>query len=580
MCLVLVKWQERIILLLIHNSVTIIITMPGVGSFHAVAQIVQNIWQLFAIRGVHQYIPAAYCSTGVSDLSVDRYGGLYRSWLSDDELTRGQKGAEEQSVFRLETFEEEIFLLSHAFVYHPNLLEVDLGGGFITTQNKQESPAVSREYDDELYSLTAQLRFLKAKPYPVTLFYDRTNPTTNTTEERFVRENERYGVNASLLQPLLPFSVNLTAYRQTNQGTGATQIIDERTDDVFLRAYSSIGDDGHGQLTYHNSRRVAENGFITSDPPTVKTDIRSESTSFDTHFRFGAQRQYTLTNLISYFEQNRLPSQQEFRFNPNLTWEHSDKSASFYRFDYLQSEVDEVETTNKLSTIGGRHQFTDTISGNAELSSENSKTTGVENTTDSVTGTMSYIRPLSFGQLQLSAGTRYAETDRQAGPSGLARRENEPIRLEGIQSVALSNPNVTDVGPVILQNNPGEVLVENVDYVVEYPNNDTPGSDGITYIRRVTGGKIESGQTVRWITPIGPVAAWSLLPSTRTTMPGWNCLNIIRSILIIRIPKTGKRRVFQAFPLIQHKPCAMAAESITRFFTTGCDLVGRPRMRN
>lgn len=38
--------------------------------------------------------------------------------------------------------------------------------------------------------------------------------------------------------------------------------------------------------------------------------------------------------------------------------------------------------------------------------------------------------------------------------------------------------------------------MENVDYVVEYPNNDTPGSDGITYIRRVTGGKIESGQTV------------------------------------------------------------------------------------
>jgi len=390
-----------------------------------------------------------------------------------------------QSHYRLRTNQEEVSVLTHSYVYHPNFLKMDLGGGLLLTQNELDTSLGSREYDEELYNLTAYLRFLENKPYPVTLYYDRGNPSvSNSLTERFVQQTEKYGVNAAVREPVLPFAIEVDAYRQTSEGRGSTQIVDEKTDQVFMRAYRAIGKDGYGQLTYQVNRRESASG--SQNLPIQKTETEGKSTSLDTHFKLGAKNQIDFTNIISYFTQDVSPKREEVRVTPNITWHHSDETYSYYRFDYLNSEIDELETENTSSTIGASTQLTERLNGTAEANSVVNKTTGLESTSNNIGGRLSYTYPLSFGKLLLGAGTRYASSERKTS-AGEARVIGEQVRLDGLNRVALTFQYVISVR-VWNQARTQEYLL-NSDFILT-----TIGST--TYIERKSGGNITDGEIV------------------------------------------------------------------------------------
>lgn len=412
-----------------------------------------------------------------------------------DEQIQGETG-QPGTRYQLTTTEEEFSFLTHSYVFHPNLLKMDLGAGLLYTQNDLETTAGDREYDDDLYSLTARLRFLEKKPYPVTLYYERTTPSVSATyAERFVMENEKYGMNAALNQPVLPFSMTLEAFRQNQEGRGSTQIINNTTEQIQWRAYRSIGKTGHGQLTYYTTRYHSENGFF--DPAGVPTineqDTQSESVSLDTSFDFGAKRQFSVTNLISYYTQDNLPEREEFRWTPNLTWQHSQDTSSFYRLDYYDARVDGFETLTRSGAMGVRSNLTETIGVQGEVQGESTETSGLSNQVKGVNGTISYNKPLPFGRLSLSAGGGYTETRRDA-PAAVIDRVGESVRLDGLQKVALDYPNVTAVTQVIHADPARQhiTLVEGVDYEIELP----PGGVGYAYIRRLGTINLLSGETV------------------------------------------------------------------------------------
>lgn len=406
---------------------------------------------------------------------------------SDEQIQQGSRN-------ELTTTEEEFSFLTHSYVYHPNLLNIDFGAGLIYTQNELETTNNSSEYDDDLYSLTARLSFLEKKPYPFTLFYDRTNPSVSVSiSERFIQENEKYGVNASLLEPLLPFSMNLAASRQTQAGHGTTQILNNTTDQIQWRAYRSLGQTGHGQLTYNSTRYHSENGVVGQ--PIEEKQIGSESVSLDTYFDFGTRRQFNFYNLISYFTQDNLPAREEFRWTPNLSWRHTEATSSFYRFDYYNSKVENSETLTRSGVVGFRSDLTETVAVSGDLHGEDIETTGLSNQVRGVTGNISYARPLSFGRLSLSAGSRYDENERDSSLNFIDKKA-ESTRLDGLQKVALAFPHVTAVTRVIHADPARQhiILQKGIDYEIELPP--PPDREGPAYIRRLGTINLESGESV------------------------------------------------------------------------------------
>lgn len=442
---------------------------------------------------------SAFRLTGVEgNIAVQR--------LSDEQL-QGQTGGT-KSRNSLTTTDEEISFLTHSYVYHPNLLNIDFGAGVLFTQNKAETqpadtslepPATKSEYDDESYSLTARLSFLEKKPYPFMLYYDRSYPTVSASvSERFIQKHEKYGVNASLIQPLLPFSMNLEVSSQNQEGRGSTQIVNNQTDIVQWRAYRSIGKTGYGQLTYYNTQYHAQNGIIDpqGDVQINEQDTTSESVSLDTYFDFGARRQFNFNNLLSYYTQDNLPEREEFRWTPNLSWKHTERTTSFYRYDYFNSKVENTENLMQTGAVGIRSELTETVAVNGGIHGEQTKTNGFEQQARGLNGNISYTRPLSFGRLQLSAGGRYDENERK-GPAAVADKKGESIRLDGLQKVALAFPHVTEEFKEIrvIHADPARQHIKldrDTDYEIEFPTGDT----GPAYIRRLGTSDLESGETV------------------------------------------------------------------------------------
>lgn len=350
-------------------------------------------------------------------------------------------------------------------------------------QSELETYTGNAETDDDLDTLTAKLRFLEKKPYPFTLYYDRANPMVSPSlTERFVQENERYGMNASLNQPLLPFSINLEAFHTSNKGSGVTRIVDDSSDQVLLRAYRTIGEDGYGQLTYHNNQRESLSGV--SGITIQHTDITSESTSLDTHFSFGETNQFRLSNLFSWFTQDNFPDQKEFRFVPNLSWQHSKDFSTYYRFDYLDNEIDTIQSKNRSVAIGGRMNISKTLATSAELHGSTNQISDFDSSSRGFSGSVSYLQPLSFGRLSLTMGLGYDDASRSGGVVTVPR---EAVKLDA--ALEPLTYNFVDRTTIEVFNASNQLLDDGDDYtVIEI------GST--TYIQRVVGGSIAPGDTV------------------------------------------------------------------------------------
>ena len=82
---------------------------------------------------------APYRMTGVEGNITLRYLG--------DEQTSSGNGVVQPHEKRA-TFQEELNIFTHGYVYHPNFLKVDVGGGPMQVQNRLDTNAGSNRSDD------------------------------------------------------------------------------------------------------------------------------------------------------------------------------------------------------------------------------------------------------------------------------------------------------------------------------------------------------------------------------------------------------------------------------------------------
>jgi len=123
-------------------------------------------------------------------------GDVSLSYLSDSQ-TQGTSGGT-SSTYAISNMQEQVFLNTHSYFYHPNFLKMDLGGGPLWVQNQVESDTSSRDDHETLYNLTGRLSFLEQKPYPLTIYYDHLNPTVSTSlTQSFVQTNTKTGATFS-----------------------------------------------------------------------------------------------------------------------------------------------------------------------------------------------------------------------------------------------------------------------------------------------------------------------------------------------------------------------------------------------
>jgi len=343
-------------------------------------------------------------------------GHVSLNYLSDSQ-SQGPVGGT-MTTNTIASMQEEAFIDTHSYFYHPHFLKMDLGGGPLWVQNRAEADGLSRDDHETLYNLTGRLSFLEQKPVPVVLYYERLNPTVTTSlTQSFIQTNTRYGATLSVREPLSPVFVVTDVFRLRSEGQGPTLIVDDRIDQASVRMSTAIGRDGYGQMMYQVNHQDSMSG--TPALAIVPAAIENRTANLDTRMLFGSNRQVTLSGYMSYatlsFERPDFTlAREDFHFTPDLRWRHSDDFTSFYNYSLYRSNESIVDTTNQAARTGLVYRDGERLTLSGDVHGEDNRITGLELKSVGAGFMASYMRPWTNAILRLSAGTVYDQKDREA----------------------------------------------------------------------------------------------------------------------------------------------------------------------
>ena len=257
-------------------------------------------------------------------------------------------------------FEEEIHLQTQGYIYHPNLLKVNLGLGILFNQEDLNTVAGEAEYDNTLYDVDARFMFLEKKPYPLTLYYNRAHPTValNVTDV-FIQDNEKYGMNFSLRQPITPVTLNFEAYKQSTTGNSFTQVVDDTNTYLSVSANTNIKNGGHANLSYTQNQQESMSGSINS--PIKPFNVTSKTTDLNSRLILGKQRNINFNLIASKTTLTEDRYLNELRFSPFITWKHSEDFDSYYRYSFLDRKQQGFESQDSSIATGLNYKWSKNI---------------------------------------------------------------------------------------------------------------------------------------------------------------------------------------------------------------------------
>lgn len=389
---------------------------------------------------------------------------------------------------------EEIFIMTHSYVYHPNFLTLDIGGGPIRQDTWIDSNGDETSAGKTLYSFTGRATFLRDKPVRGTLFYDHLNPTVLIAPgEVMLQETDRYGLDFAMSSPKIGLPFNLSYLHTQTQGRGSRRIQDDELEQFNLNVSRTLGKLGSSSLQYQTTDQTSRSGSL--DLPIQSTTTRTQGLNLNTQLQFGENNQYDFTNNIiynswqsDYTQGGSLPDQSLFSLLLDLRARPSNQLTLYGNYNQNRNDQGYLTLTTQSLSSGLSYFPSPDLetSLGARWDKNDSDQYWLRNW--AVNGSIRHTRPLWLGSLQLSYGANYENRDQQAS-NPIIDVYDEPHILSGTLNVPLNNPNVVTGSIDVTNKTQSQTYVENVDYLVIVVGSQTS-------IQRVVTGDILDGEEV------------------------------------------------------------------------------------
>jgi hypothetical protein len=392
----------------------------------------------------------------------------------------------EQSGWR-----SELFLMTHSYVYHPNLLTLDIGGGPILHSEHFLDDRGAAKASGLLYNFTARADFLRTKPYPGALYFSHLSPTVSVAPGSVMtQENDRLGLDWSLMAPVSPLPLQVSYLRARTRGRGGDRIVDDRTEQLKLSGTAPYTGLGSTQFQYQTSRQQSSSG--SADLPVQASTANHQGLNLDTRLQFGRLHQYDFTNTISVDRQEYaldtrpIPTLNDTRALFDLRARHSEQARSYGYFSYGHTTQGALDTTVLDAATGLTYLPTkNTELGGALRANENR----TRQFTSNARGFDVNVRQDWLFAAGIVSANYAGRLDRrnQSAAEPIAQILGERMSLTGSAYVTLSHPRVLSGSPVVNNATRTQVFVEGVDYQLVVFGNDTR-------IQRLAGGRILDGE--------------------------------------------------------------------------------------
>ncbi len=386
---------------------------------------------------------------------------------------------------------QELSMNTMSYIFHPNLVEMEFGGGVRLDQDKLINSRGTESSSGTVYDVSGRWNFLKQKPYPFNIYFTQSHPTKSVgIADVLTLETKSYGMSFFLRKPLVRSPISLYADHSQNKGEGSQSIIDDTTDSLTLSMRSNIGNYGTGQLGLSTVSKKSKSG--STNLPLVESESTTDSLDWSGRMLFGADRTVEMTNylLLSRDEQSNTIDRDRAQFYNSLNWDLSKALVLYNTYSYSGTKYETNKTENHNIVIGATEHVTSAWDVSSYVEALRESSSEFERATDSVAGSVNYQGEIN-DRWSSSAGytAQYRLTSQITEQHTVSVRDESHV-LAGLTAVPLGNEFVL-AGSVVVSNfNHTQTYVENIDYRVTVVGTETR-------IERMASGNITDGETVQ-----------------------------------------------------------------------------------
>ncbi|WP_428938343.1 hypothetical protein [Fontivita pretiosa] len=391
-----------------------------------------------------------------------------------------------KTTFTEDRFEETFSLWSNGYIYHPNLVELNLAGSFGLTQSWTDSDGLSDSQFGTLYEWDANATILRKEDTPLTL-YSRRSRQLVTRELGPTLDNTitTHGGILELRSKAVP--TRLEAFHQEQQQSG----IDE----------SGIGDFDLTQNTFiwHSEARPTVNQFWTWDytfNQVQETTRGIGSHEFVNHdatlshsMEFGRNDRSSLNSSVNYFDQSGDFVIRRLHWAELLRLEHSDSFTTRYQYTLDQQSFQDTEELTHRGTAGFIHRLYRSLVTTGEVGiQQTDRNSGGDSFQTFANIDFDYRKKVPLGVFTAALGYGWNEqrNDPQTQQTFVI---DDPRTFNDPQPIIIPRSGVIP-GSLVITDSTGLIIYqEGLDYTVRaFPDR--------LEIDRVIGGRITNGQTI------------------------------------------------------------------------------------
>ncbi len=388
--------------------------------------------------------------------------------------------------------EQKLELQTQGYVYHPNLLEMELGVGVRFRNEEYETNSGTNESEQKLYSFNGNFDVLKQKPYPLHLYYNQNNPTFSVgLADTFTIENKNYGLIFSILKPLASNPVWLKIDHTEEKGKGRGVLVDSDYDYQQLHVQSDSSDNFTASVSVDHSRKQSGSGSMNL--PLQSTFKETYGFDYGSKYFFGEMQRNTLSNTLSYeiVDYKNIGKRKDGRFYASLELDHNDVLDSFYRYnlDSTRYTDSQIESTIHNLMVG---VLTDDVNGftfSGNIDANNEQNYGFKKDKYSVNSTLSYKSDLSENtSLTTTYMLNYSDNWQESETQSISI-VGESYQFNDLRPIVLEREFVVPETVVVSNQDRTQIYVEGFDYQLTVVG-------GETRVERLLYGNISDGESV------------------------------------------------------------------------------------
>jgi hypothetical protein len=388
------------------------------------------------------------------------------------------------------TWEEELFIDTWSYVYHPGFLNIEFGFGPKLVQQQFDSDLGSNRNKESFLNLRTRLNFLQLKNYPFSLYFQTDNPSVTTgLAGRYLTERKQYGLESQLYQ-----SDRTRVWWSLGHldifGGGFGTILDDENDYGEFNVRTAYGE--RNEVTFRQRRELRRSDSGSVGLPIQTSTNKNNITDLRLTNFFGSAGRHKLTQIYRRLEQRLEQSvttdtdNQNYTIRTNLS--HSERLSSIVSYVFAGTDRDGAEFSAHRIRASIDDAVNEQFNYRFETFFDTEDQLGFQRDTLGGGGNFSLNKPIGSGSVGVGFRAGLGRTD-QVATSDTVEVFDEPLVLVGTNPVALAEEFVV-AGSVIVRNESStQTFVENFDYRLV-----VVGS--VTSVQRLVGGNIEDGQRV------------------------------------------------------------------------------------